>query len=235
MHKVYGDRPNALPLRELETRYEIEESHPYYAAGIDEQMSIDASLHSVFGVSKTAADLMVQEFGRNFGLRSACFRGGCLTGPAHSGAELHGFLAYLMQCALTGRQYTVFGYKGKQVRDNIHSRDVVRALWEFYQRPARAKVYNLGGGRFANCSVIEAIELCEELVGQKVNQIYSRQHRVGDHLWYISDMGRFKADYPEWSWTTDLRNILIELKESLLERARRPAGGAGVTLCESST
>jgi CDP-paratose 2-epimerase len=220
-NKVYGDRPNSLPLEELETRFEIQERHPYHAHGIDEEMSIDSSMHSLFGVSKAAADLLVQEYGRYFGLRTACFRGGCLTGPAHSGAELHGFLAYLMQCTLLGSSYTVFGYKGKQVRDNIHSRDVVRALWIFYQRPRCAEVYNLGGGRFANCSILEAISLCEELTGRSLNWAYSDKNRAGDHIWYISDMRRFRSQYPEWSHTTDLRQTLIELRDALSERVAR--------------
>ena len=217
-NKVYGDRPNTLPLRELGTRYEIDEANPYHAEGIDEEMSIDASMHSLFGASKAAADLLVQEYGRYFGMKTACFRGGCLTGPAHSGAQLHGFLAYLMQCALTGRPYTVFGYKGKQVRDNIHSKDVVSALWAFYRRPDCAQVYNIGGGRFANCSILEAIALCEELVGRELDWKYSDQNRAGDHIWYLSDMRRFKLHYPEWSHTIGLRQTLIELRDSIIER-----------------
>ncbi len=222
-NKVYGDLPNSLPLRELGTRFEVEDCHPYRAEGIDETMSIDGSMHSLFGVSKAAADLLVQEYGRYFGLRTACFRGGCLTGPAHSGTELHGFLAYLMACAISGNPYTVFGYKAKQVRDNIHSRDVVRALWAFFQRPRSAEVYNLGGGRFANCSMLEAIRLCEELTERKMNWNYSEQNRAGDHIWYISDMSRFKGHYPEWSHTVDLRQTLVEIRDALLERAESRA------------
>lgn len=217
-NKVYGDRPNSLPLQELETRFEIAPSHPYHAEGIAEDMSIDASMHSLFGVSKASADLLVQEYGRYFGLKTACFRGGCLTGPAHSGTELHGFLAYLMNCAMTGRSYTVFGYQGKQVRDNIHSRDVVRALWAFFQSPRSGEVYNLGGGRFANCSMLEAISLCEELTGRKMNWTYTDKNRAGDHIWYISDMSRFKTHYPEWSHTVDLRQTLTEIRAALLRR-----------------
>lgn len=217
-NKVYGDRPNTLPLVEKELRYEVAETHPYYAEGIAEDMSIDGSMHSLFGVSKAAADLLVQEYGRYFGIRTACFRGGCLTGPAHSGTELHGFLAYLMACALSGKTYTVFGYKAKQVRDNIHSRDVVRALWAFFQKPRSAEVYNLGGARYANCSMLEAIALCEELTGRKMNWQYSEQNRAGDHIWYISDMSRFKQHYPEWSHTVDLRQTLSEIRDALMER-----------------
>lgn len=218
-NKVYGDRPNTLPLVELETRWEVEESHPYFAEGIDEEMSIDMSMHSLFGVSKAAGDLLVQEYGRYFGLKTACFRGGCLTGPAHSGTELHGFLAYLMSCALTGNPYTVYGYKAKQVRDNIHSKDVVRAFWAFFQNPRIGEVYNLGGARFANCSMLEAIRLCEEMTGREMNWKYSEQNRAGDHIWYISDMSRFKSHYPEWTHTVDLRQTLVEIRDALLERA----------------
>lgn len=222
-NKVYGDRPNTLPLVELETRFEVEQSHPYYAEGIDESMSIDMSMHSLFGVSKAAGDLLVQEYGRYFGLKTACFRGGCLTGPAHSGTELHGFLAYLMSCALTGNPYTVYGYKAKQVRDNIHSKDVVRAMWSFFQAPRSGEVYNLGGARFANCSMLEAMRLCEELAGREMNWKYSEQNRAGDHIWYISDMSRFKSHYPEWTHTVDLRQTLVEIRDALLERGRSHA------------
>lgn len=222
-NKVYGDRPNTLPLVELEKRYEVAASHPYRAEGIDEEMSIDGSMHSLFGASKAAADLLVQEYGRYFGMKTACFRGGCLTGPAHSGTELHGFLAYLMACALEGRRYTVFGYKAKQVRDNIHSKDVVRAFWSFFQRPRSGEVYNLGGGRYANCSMLEAIGLCEELAGRRMDWTYSEQNRAGDHIWYISDMGRFRSHYPEWNYSVDLRQTLVEIRDALLERARRRA------------
>lgn len=218
-NKVYGDRPNTLPLVELDTRFEIDESHSFHANGISEEMSIDGSMHSLFGVSKAAADLLVQEYGRYFGLKTACFRGGCLTGPAHSGTELHGFLAYLMSCALNGNPYTVFGYKAKQVRDNIHSKDVVRALWAFFERPRSGEVYNLGGGRFANCSMLEGIGICEELTGREMNWKYSEQNRAGDHIWYISDMSRFKSHYPEWTHTVDLRQTLMEIRDALQERA----------------
>lgn len=166
-NKVYGDTPNRLPLVELETRWELEESHPYYKNGIDESMSIDNSTHSLFGSSKAAADLLVQEYGRYFGMKTVSFRGGCLTGPAHSGAELHGFLAYLMKCAIEGRQYTIFGYKGKQVRDNIHSYDLVNSFYHFYQNPRKGEFYNIWESRFSNCSILEAIEICERLTGKK--------------------------------------------------------------------
>lgn len=210
-NKVYGDRPNELPLVEKETRWEVADDHPYFARGIDESMSIDATLHSVFGSSKVAADVMVQEYGRYFGLKTGIFRGGCLTGPAHSGAELHGFLAYLMQCAITGTQYRIFGYRGKQVRDNIHSHDLVTAFHHFYESPRTGEVYNIGGSRFSNCSMLEAIALCEEISGNKVNAEYVDTNRVGDHIWWISDVSKFQAHYPGWQYTRDVRQILEEI------------------------
>src|SRR6516225_6833425 len=190
-NKVYGDTPNRLPLIEQDCRWEVSPEHPFARHGIDETMSIDASTHSLFGVSKAAADLMVQEFGRYFGLRTACFRGGCLTGPGHSGAQLHGFLSYLMKCAVTGQSYKVLGYKGKQVRDNIHSFDLVNAFWQFFKNPRIDQVYNIGGGRHANCSMLEAIALCEELAGKPVNWSCVDDNRIGDHIWWISDVRRF--------------------------------------------
>ena len=218
-NKVYGDTANWLPLEERETRWELAEDHPYFAHGIDESMSLDASMHSLFGVSKAAADLMVQEYGRYFGLHTACFRGGCLTGPAHSGAELHGFLAYLMKCAVEGRPYTVFGYGGKQVRDNIHAHDFVTALWAVFQAPRVAAVYNLGGGRYANCSMLEAIGMCEELAGRPMDWHLSDDNRAGDHIWWISDVRRFRANYPDWDFRYDLRAMLSEIHDALGERA----------------
>jgi len=166
-NKVYGDTPNFLPLVELKTRWEIEESHPFFEHGIDESMSIDNTTHSLFGASKVAADILVQEYGRYFGLKTATFRGGCLTGPGHSGTELHGFLAYLMKCAIERRQYTIYGYKGKQVRDNIHSYDLVNSFYHFYKNPRKGEFYNIGGSRFSNCSMLEAIRVCEKLIGKK--------------------------------------------------------------------
>jgi CDP-paratose 2-epimerase len=210
-NKVYGDRPNTLPLVELETRWEIESTHEYFAEGIPETMSIDESTHSIFGASKVAADVMVQEYGRYFGMNTACFRGGCLTGPNHSGAQLHGFLAYLMKCAATDRPYTVFGYKGKQVRDNIHSTDLIRAFDAFFQAPRSARVYNIGGGRFSNCSMLEATRMCEEITGRPMQTSYTETNRTGDHIWWISDLTRFKADYPEWKLEYDVPAILKEM------------------------
>ena len=218
-NKVYGDTPNRLPLVETETRYEVAPGHVYAEHGIDESMSIDSSLHSLFGVSKAAADLMVQEYGRYFGMKTACLRGGCLTGPAHSGAELHGFLAYLMKCAVTRRPYTVFGYKAKQVRDNIHASDFVSALWQMFLEPRSGEVYNMGGSRFANCSMREAIRICEELTGRPMAWTLSDRTRAGDHIWYVSDVRKFQAHYPAWRYRHDLRATLTEIHDALAERA----------------
>lgn len=209
-NKVYGDTPNFLPLVEQERRWEIEDTHPYYV-GIDENMTIDRSKHSLFGASKVAADVLVQEYGRYFGMKTVCFRGGCLTGPAHAGTELHGFLAYLMKCAVDGTPYRVFGYKGKQVRDNIHSHDLVSAFWEFFRAPRYGEVYNMGGSRHSNCSMLEAIQLCEEISGRKLNWNYMEDGRAGDHIWYISDVRRFQSHYPAWKYRYGLREILQEI------------------------
>jgi CDP-paratose 2-epimerase len=209
-NKVYGDRPNQLPLRELPKRWEIEAGHEY-EAGIPETMSIDQSLHSVFGASKTAADLLVQEYGRYFGMPTVTFRGGCLTGPAHAGAELHGFLSYLMSCTMRDRPYRVFGHKGKQVRDNIHSSDVVEACAEFIRAPRAGEVYNIGGGRANSCSLLEAIELCEEISGRKLNWEYEEKARRGDHIWWITDVRKFQTHYPQWKIRRSLRDILEEI------------------------
>jgi CDP-paratose 2-epimerase len=219
-NKVYGDRPNELPLVEYETRYEIEPGHTY-SNGIREDMSIDRCLHSLFGASKVAADVLVQEYGRYFGLRSACFRGGTLTGPQHSATELHGFLGYVMRCAMTGTEYTVFGYKGKQVRDAIHSNDLIRAFHEFHKEPRVAEVYNIGGGRFSNCSVIEGIELAQQISGEQLKWSYSDQNRIGDHIWWIGDNGRFEEQYPEWHMEYDVARILKEIHEANRDRWKR--------------
>lgn len=217
-NKVYGDTPNYLPLVELETRWEIDEEHPYFKEGIDESMSIDNSKHSLFGASKVAADVLVQEYGKYFGMKTGTFRGGCLTGPNHSGAQLHGFLAYLMKCAISGDHYTIFGYKGKQVRDNIHSHDLVSMFWSFYNNPRSGEVYNAGGGRFSNCSLIEAIDICEEITGNKMNYTYSESNRIGDHIWYISDLTKFKSHYPEWKQEYKIKMIFDELHKGLSAR-----------------
>jgi CDP-paratose 2-epimerase len=209
-NKVYGDNPNLLPLVEQNLRWEIEETHPYNR-GIDETMSIDHCKHSLFGASKVAADLLVQEYGRYFGMKTVAFRGGCLTGPSHSGTELHGFLSYLMKCTMTGTHYKVYGYKGKQVRDNIHSYDLVNAFYHFYQAPRMTEVYNIGGGRFSNCSVLEAIQHCEAITGKKLNWSYEESSRIGDHIWWISDIQKFKKHYPEWNLTYTIQDILEEI------------------------
>ena len=217
-NKVYGDNPNFLPLVETPTRWEIDASHPYFANGIDEQMSIDHTKHSLFGASKVAADVLVQEYGRYFGMKTGIFRGGCLTGPNHSGAQLHGFLSYLMKCAITGQAYTIFGYQGKQVRDNIHSHDLVNMFWHFYQAPRVGEVYNAGGGRYANCSMLEAIGLCEQITGNKMDYSYSETNRIGDHIWYISDLSKFRAHYPGWHWEYDLMQTLVQMHDSMAQR-----------------
>jgi CDP-paratose 2-epimerase len=217
-NKVYGDAPNELPLVELEDRWEIAETHPYYANGIDENMRIDRSKHSLFGASKVAADVLAQEYGRYFGMNVGVFRGGCLTGPMHSGTQLHGFLSYLIKCAITGTPYTIFGYKGKQVRDNIHSSDLINMFRHFYKNPRQGEVYNAGGGRFSNCSMKEAIALCEEITGKKMNVTYTDTNRIGDHIWYISDLSKFINHYPDWYWKYDLRTTAIEIFEFMKSR-----------------
>jgi CDP-paratose 2-epimerase len=217
-NKVYGDNPNFLPLIEKELRWEIDETHQFYKEGIDESMSLDQCKHSVFGASKVAADIMVQEYGRYFGMKTAVFRGGCLTGPNHSGAQLHGFLAYLMKCAINKEKYTIFGYKGKQVRDNIHSYDLVNMFWHFYKNPRSGEVYNAGGGRFANCSMLEAIKICEEITDNKMDYDYSNDNRIGDHIWYISDVSKFKSHYPNWNYTYDINQTLSEMFLSFTKR-----------------
>jgi CDP-paratose 2-epimerase len=214
-NKVYGDTPNLLPLRELEQRWEIDPAHQY-REGIDETMSIDQTKHSLFGASKVAADVLVQEYGRYFGMKTVCFRGGCLTGPAHAGTELHGFLAYLMRCTATGRPYRVFGYKGKQVRDNIHSRDLVEAFWQFSLKPRSGEVYNLGGSRHSNCSMLEAIALCEEISGKKLNWTYVEDNRIGDHIWWVSDVRKFQKHYPDWKYQFDLKAILQQIHQAVI-------------------
>jgi CDP-paratose 2-epimerase len=217
-NKVYGDTPNRLPLVELERRWSIAASHPYSAHGIDEAMSIDASMHSLFGASKAAADLLVQEYGRYFGMKTACFRGGCLTGPGHSGAQLHGFLSYLVKCAVAGQPYTVFGYKGKQVRDNIHSHDLVNAFWQFSQAPRCGEVYNIGGGPASNCSMLEAIASVERLTGRALPWSYSDTNRAGDHIWWVSDIRKFQQHYPGWNITYTLDRLIEEIHAEMSER-----------------
>ena len=210
-NKVYGDTPNYLPLVELETRYEVDASHKYFKDGIDESMSIDNSTHSIFGASKVAADVMVQEYGRYFKLHTGVFRGGCLTGPAHSGAELHGFLAYLAKCVATGSKYTIFGYKMKQVRDNIHSHDLVNMFWHYHKYPRCGEAYNAGGSRYSNVSMMEAIEKFEQALGKKANIEYIDTNRVGDHIWYISDVNKFKSHYPGWQYSYNIDQIVEDI------------------------
>jgi CDP-paratose 2-epimerase len=217
-NKVYGDLPNSLPLIELPQRLDLPEDHPFYE-GIDTSMSIDQSTHSLFGVSKAAADLLVQEYGRYFGLSTVSFRGGCLTGPNHAGAMLHGFLSYLMRSTVRGERYTVFGYGAKQVRDNIHSADLVAAFAAFHRSPrAGGAVYNIGGGRSCNCSMLEAIELCQQIAGRELDWTLSAEHRLGDHRWWISDLRPFVGDYPGWSLTRGLEDILREIHDQNAER-----------------
>ena len=216
-NKVYGDRPNQLPLVESVNRWSIDFAHEY-ANGITETMPIDACTHSIMGVSKVAADLMVQEYGRYFGMKTVCFRGGCLTGPGHSGAELHGFLAYLMKCCVIGREYQVFGYKGKQVRDNIHSADLIEAFWQFYQAPRAGEVYNIGGGVYSNVSILEAIALSEEIAGKRMLRSYREQPRTGDHIWWVSGIDKFRSHYPDWHVTRDIRVTMEEIYRAIVER-----------------
>ncbi|MCP4184062.1 MAG: NAD-dependent epimerase/dehydratase family protein [Hyphomicrobiales bacterium] len=216
-NKVYGDTPNHLPLIEQEKRWEIDPAHRF-VQGIDETMSIDQTMHSLFGASKVAADVMVQEYGRYFDMPTVCFRGGCLTGPGHSGTQLHGFLSYLMKCAFTGTKYTVFGYKGKQVRDNIHSKDLIHAFDAVFKAPRIAEVYNIGGGRQSNCSMMEAIELCEKITDKEMNWEYSDVNRAGDHIWWVGDLTRFKDHYPDWDLGYGVSGILQEIHENNAER-----------------
>jgi CDP-paratose 2-epimerase len=220
-NKVYGDLPNRLPFEEHELRFELPASHRYGAHGIDESLSIDQSMKSPFGASKAAADLLVQEFGRYFGLRTAVFRGGCLTGPDHSGAELHGFLAYLVRCVVTGAPYTIYGYRGKQVRDNIHAEDLARAFWHAAIAPRSGEVYNMGGGRFSNCSMLEAIQIAQELSSRELRVSYSDEARQGDHIWWISDVRKFRAHHPEWQPRHDIRAILAQIHDAASRRYAR--------------
>jgi CDP-paratose 2-epimerase len=216
-NKVYGDRPNFLPLEALEARLELPRDHHWHG-GIGVDMPIDTCTHSLFGVSKAAADLLVQEYGRYFDMPTVCFRGGCLTGPQHAGAQLHGFLAYLMKCTVTGDPYTIFGYEGKQVRDNIHCRDVVRAFEAFHRDPRAAAVYNLGGGRESNVSMLEAIEICERISGRTLDWTLSDQARIGDHRWWISDLSDFKRDYPDWGLTRGIEDTLQEIHDANVDQ-----------------
>lgn len=217
-NKVYGDTPNRLPLTELATRWEVDAQHAYYAQGIDELMSIDQTKHSLFGASKVAADVLAQEYGRYFGLKTGIFRGGCLTGPGHSGAEQHGFLAYLMKCAATGKPYRIIGYKGKQVRDNIHSSDLVSAFHQYFLNPRVGEVYNVGGGRHSNCSVLEAVSRCQAISGREMDTTLVEDNRIGDHIWWISDTRKLSEHVPAWKLRYGIDEILTEIYEHNRER-----------------
>ena len=209
-NKVYGDNPNKLNIIEKKNRWELKKNDTFFK-GIDEKFSIDNCTHSFFGVSKIYADLIVQEYGKNIGLKTVCFRGGCLTGPNHSGAKLHGFLSYLVKISLTKKKYSLIGYKGKQVRDNLHSYDLVNAFWEFFKKPKKGEVYNIGGGRYSNCSIIEALDLVEKIAGISIKRDILKIPRVGDHIWYISDLSKFKKHYPNWQQKYNIKNIIEEL------------------------
>jgi len=213
-NKVYGDNPNFLPLKELNSRWEISNRHKYFK-GIDESMSLDNAVHSFFGASKCYADLIVQEYGKNDGLKTVCFRAGCITGPNHSGAKLHGFLSYLVKSSLVKKKYVIFGYKGKQVRDNIHSYDLIKCFWNYFKKPRIGEIYNIGGGRKSNCSIIEALNYVEFLSKIKIKKIYQKTHRVGDHIWYVSDTKKFRNHYPDWKQKYGTKSIIEELVNSL--------------------
>ena len=211
-NKVYGDNPNKLNIYEKKTRWELKKTDKHYR-GIKENFSIDDSTHSFFGVSKTYADLIVQEYGKNVGLKTVCFRGGCITGPNHSGATLHGFLSYLVKASLRMKKYNLIGYKGKQVRDNLHSYDLVNCFWQFFKKPKSGEIYNMGGGRYSNCSIIDALNLVEEISNVNIRRKILKTPRVGDHIWYISDTSKFKKHYPKWNQKFNTRKIIEELIE----------------------
>ena len=209
-NKVYGDNPNRLKIIEKRSRWELNEKDKYFK-GIDEKFSIDSCTHSFFGVSKTYADLIVQEYGNNVGLKTVCFRGGCLTGPNHNGAKLHGFLSYLVKISLAKKKYSLIGYKGKQVRDNLHSHDLVNSFWEFFKKPTSGEIYNMGGGRHSNCSIIEALDLVEDIANISIERSILKKSRVGDHIWYISNLTKFKKHYPNWKQKYNTKKIIEEL------------------------
>tara|TARA_X000000950_G_scaffold232053_1_gene280868 strand:- start:400 stop:1449 length:1050 start_codon:yes stop_codon:yes gene_type:complete len=211
-NKVYGDNPNKLKMKEKKSRWELRVTDKYFK-GIDESFSIDNCIHSFFGASKTYADIIVQEYGKNVGLKTVCFRAGCITGPNHNGAKLHGFLSYLVKSTLKNKSYSLIGYKGKQVRDNLHSRDLINCFWEFYKKPKKGVVFNIGGGRYSNCSVIEAIEFVEKKINKKIRKKILKNPRVGDHIWYISDNSKFCKTYPNWKQKYNTKMIIDELIE----------------------
>ena len=216
-NKIYGDRPNTLPLVELENRWEIAPAH-IFSSGIDETMNIDNTTHSLFGASKVAADIMTQEYGKYFGIKTGIFRAGCLTGPFHSGVKLHGFLSYLIKCAIHDTTYIINGYKGKQVRDNLHSYDLINMFWHFYQNPKVGEVYNVGGARHSNCSVLEAIDQIQIITGKKIKNKYKNEHRKGDHIWWISNIDKFRNHYPDWKFSYDFKKIISEIASEMLDR-----------------
>ena len=214
-NNLYGDRINFMEFDELPTRWELPTSHPYFEYGIDEDFSIDATTHTLFGASKVGADILVQEYGRYYGMYTAAFRGGCLTGPAHSGTQLHGFLSYLMQCVVTGKHYNVLGYKGKQVRDNIHSYDLVNMFWHFFQNPRQGEVYNAGGSRHSHASMLETITLCENVADRQLNKSFVEEARLADHKWWVSDVRKFQRHYPHWQYTYNLKDIVEEVYQAM--------------------
>ena len=209
-NKVYGDNPNNLKIFESKNRWELKKNNKYYN-GIDENFTIDNCIHSFFGVSKTYADLIVQEYGKNVGLNTVCFRGGCITGPNHSGAQLHGFLSYLVKSCISKKKYSIIGYKGKQVRDNLHSHDLISCFWEFFKKPKRGEIYNIGGGRYSNCSILEALDIVESQYKIKIKRKFIKLPRIGDHIWYISNTSKFKKDYPKWKQKYNTKKIIAEL------------------------
>ena len=212
-NKVYGDNPNKLSIIEKKTRWELKKDNKFFK-GIDEKFSLDHCTHSFFGVSKTYADLIVQEYGKNIGLKTVCFRAGCITGPNHSGAKLHGFLSYLVKIGLSEKKYSLIGYKGKQVRDNLHSYDLVNCFWEFFKKPKKGEVYNIGGGRYSNCSILEALDLIEKSTNISIKTNIIHKPRTGDHIWYISNLNKFKKHYPNWKQKYNIKNIIEELIEN---------------------
>ena len=212
-NKVYGDNPNKLKIYEKSTRWELKKSDKFFK-GVNETFPIDNCTHSFFGVSKTYADLIVQEYGKNVGLKTVCFRGGCITGPNHSGTKLHGFLSYLVKLSLSKKKYSLIGYKGKQVRDNLHSKDLINCFWEFYKKPKKGEIYNIGGGRYSNCSILEALNIVEEISKTQIKKEFIKKPRVGDHIWYISNISKFKKDYPNWNQIYNTKKIIEELIET---------------------
>ena len=217
-NKVYGDTPNHLPYIELENRWELDSKHDFFKNGINETMSIDNSTHSIFGASKVAADIMTQEYGKYFGIKTGTFRAGCLTGPFHSGVKLHGFLSYLIKCAVSNITYTINGYKGKQVRDNLHSFDLINMFWHFFKNPRIGEVYNVGGSRYSNCSLLEAIDKVQKITNKHLTTKYIDKHRKGDHIWWISDISKFKKHYPKWNFKYNLEKTILEIFSEMTTR-----------------